>query len=132
MRLPPGALHEPRIRQLQYETDTWKRLLGFLMDENVHLKNRLAEILKDNFNKTLLEEVDNFQGRFVKEDDLISLLRHDLAEIDTLLLREIFEDGILSREVRVKMNKLRHNMVNAERQFSRLKLEFNSYLSENM
>src|SRR6186713_2880372 len=84
----PDGMPDLRTKQLQYENNSWKRLVGFMMDENIHMKNRLSEVLKDKFNRNLLEEVEVFQNRFVKGDELIGLLRDDAAEVDRLLLRE--------------------------------------------
>jgi regulator of replication initiation timing len=123
---------ELKLKQLQYEADTWKRLLGFMMDENIHLKNRISQILKDRFDENLLEEVEVFQNNFVKEDALIGLLRNDVAELDKLLQKEVFEDGTIVKNVESKLKKLRHNIKNAEKQFGKLKMDFNNYLSENI
>ncbi len=130
--LIPDYMPEMKIKQLQYESNTWKRLLGFMMDENVHLKNRVSEVLKNGFDKGLLEEMESFHSRFIKEDDLIGLLRNEVAELDKLLVREIFEDGQLVKEIDTKLKKLHKNIITAERQLNELKLEFNNYLSENI
>ena len=121
-----------RLKQLQYESDTWKRLLSFIMDENIQLKNRLSEVLKNKFDKNLLVEVEVFQTNFIKEDTLVALLRNDVAELDKLLVREICEDGKIINKIDIRLKNLRNNIMNAEKQFSRLKSEFNSYLLENM
>lgn len=121
-----------RLKQLQYESDTWKRLLGFIMDENIQLKNRLSEVLKDKFDNNLLVEVEGFQNNFIKEDELIGLLRNEVAGLDKLLEREIFEDGKIGNEIDRRLKNFRNNIVYAEKQFGKLKLEFNSYLSENI
>ena len=123
---------ELKLKQLQYESDTWKRLLGFMRDENIHLKNRLSEILKNGFNKNLLEELENFNSRFLKEDELIGLIRHDMAELDKLLLRNAFENGKIIEEIGRKLKIIRNNIELAERQFTKVQLEFNNYLSENI
>jgi regulator of replication initiation timing len=123
---------ELKLKQLQYESDTWKRVLGFMMEENIYLKNRLSEILKDKFDKKLLEQVEGFQSSFVKEDEMIGLLRNEVAELDKLLVREIFEDGTIIKKVDAKLKHMRHNIKNAEKEFSRLKSDFNNYLSENI
>lgn len=121
-----------KLKQLRYESDTWKRTLGFLIDENIHLKNRLSEILKEQFNRKLLDEVEIFQNKFIYEDELICLLRNDVAEIDKLLNREIVENGKLATQIDKNLQRIRNNILNAEKEFSRLKLEFNGYLSENI
>ncbi|MFM9911682.1 MAG: hypothetical protein ACKVOW_20340 [Chitinophagaceae bacterium] len=126
------CMPELKLKQLQYEADTWRRVVGFMMEENIHQKNRLSEILKDKFDKNLLEEVERFQSWFVKEDELISLLRNEMAELDKLLVREIFEDGAIMNKVIGKLKYLRNNITAAEKEFSRLKAAFNSYLSENV
>jgi tRNA A37 N6-isopentenylltransferase MiaA len=123
---------ELKLKQLQYETDTWKRLLCFMQEENVHLKNRLSEVLKDRFNNNLLEEVESFQSSFIKEDELISFLRNEVAEIDEELVKEIFVDGKLNKGIGKKIHQLRNNLSNAEKRFGRIKMSFNNYLSENM
>ncbi|QEC65786.1 hypothetical protein FRZ67_00135 [Panacibacter ginsenosidivorans] len=121
-----------KLTQLQYESDAWKRLLAFMMDENVYLKNRVAEVLGDGFNNDLLDSVENFQTRFIKIDECINLLRNNVAELDKLLMREVFEDGKIVKEVGRKLHKLRADMMDVEKQFGRLKHDFNSYLSENI
>jgi nicotinamide mononucleotide adenylyltransferase len=123
---------EMKLQQLQYESNTWKRVLGFMTEENVHLKNRLSQILKEKFNAELLEEAEVFQSNFVKEDELISLLRNDIVELDKLLEREMFEDGNTINEVKRKLQKIRSNMEIAEKQFGTLKSVFNSYFFENI
>ena len=121
-----------RLKQLQYESDGWKRVLRFMMDENMRLKNRLSEVLKDQFDKNLLVEVEGFQNNFIKEDEVIGLLRNDVAELDKLLVREISEDGKIIFEIDRRLKNLRNNIMNAEIQFGKLKSEFNGYLLENI
>ena len=131
-QIKDNPMPELKLKQLQYETETWKRLLGFMTDENIHLKNRLSEILKTNFDHSLLEEVETFHSNFIKEDERISLLKNEVTELDKLLVREIFEDGTIIRKVGSKLKRVRNNIKNAEVQFNRLKLDFNNYLSENI
>jgi len=122
-------MSELKLEQLKYESDTWKRLLGFMRDENIHMKNMLSEVLKYKFDKNLLEEAESFQNSFLKEDDLIGLLRNDIAELDKLLEMIIFEDGKITNGIDMKLHKLRNNIIIAERQFGELKSAFNNYLS---
>lgn len=130
--LKTGIMPELKLKQLQNESDSWKKLLDFMMDENIHLKNMLSEVLKNKFDKNLLVEIEGFQNRFIKEDQLVGLLRNDVAGLDKLLEREIFEDGKIVNEIDRRLKNLRNNIVYAEKQFGKLKLEFNNYLSENI
>jgi len=102
-----------------------------MMDENIHLKKRLSQILKEEFDKAMLETAENFQTRFLKADNLVSLLRNEVAELDNLLEREVVEDGALKKEMSNRFRKIRKNIKIAEKQFEKLKSEFNNYFSEN-
>ena len=119
-------------KQLKYECDTWKRQLCFMLEENIWLKTRLSEILKDGIDDNLLDQIENFQSRSIREDDIIVLLRNEIAGLDKLVEREMFEDGIIMKRVDSKIKSLRHNITAAERDFSKLKSEFNSYILENI
>lgn len=124
---------ELKLKQLQYECATWKRSLGFMMEENIRLKNRIAEILKDNFDAGLLENIEMFQNNFINEDTRMSLLRDDVADLEKLLTNQFFENEAKIKEaVDSKLKKVRNNIIEAEKQFSGLKMAFNNYLSKNM
>jgi regulator of replication initiation timing len=62
-QIKPGDISDFKLKQLQYEIDSWKRLLGFMMEENIHLKIRLSEMLKNKFDNNLLEEVEIFYNK---------------------------------------------------------------------
>lgn len=121
-----------KIKQLQSESDTWKRLLVFMTDENIHLKNRLSEVLKDRVDNLSLNEMENFQNNFIREDEMIGLLRKDIEDVDKLLVREVFENGKILKHLNEKMKTLRGTVINVEKRFGRLKSDFHSYLSENI
>lgn len=127
-----GSMPALKKNQLHFETVSWQRLLDFMTDENIHLKNRLSEILKDRFDKNLLEEADGFQNRFVSQDEMIWLMRHDVAEFKKLMLTDIYENQKKNKKIVQKINNLRKNIVNAEKNFSILKSEFNHFLVENI
>ncbi len=123
---------EENIKQLKLESNAWKRMLRFLTDENIYLKNKVSEILKVNFDKGLLEEIEIFHSRFLREDDLINLLRNDIAEADKILLTEPTENSKFLTEIEMKIQKIRNNISNAEIQFESLKKDFTSYISEHV
>ena len=119
---------ESKMKQFQCETDIWKRSLDFMRDENIHLKNRLTEILKNGFDKKLLENLEYFQTRFIKEDERIGLIRDDIAAIDKIILDNFLADDQVVNETNKKLATLRNNVLHAEKQFNELKLEFSNYM----
>ena len=127
-----GPIYMPPVflRQLQYETDTWKRLLEFMIGENISLRNRLSEIIKEKTDHATLEALEDFQRNFIKVDELMGLLRNEVVELEKLFRKESFDGGKITIEQ--KMEQLRNDIMIAERQFRKLNLEFNNYLSLNI
>ncbi len=64
-----------KLKQIKHEVETWRRTLLYMQEENIHLKNRLSEVLKDRFDKKMLEVVEVFQSKFIMQDDLITSLK---------------------------------------------------------
>jgi len=125
-------MHELKLRQLQYESDTWKRLLVFMLEQNIHQKNRLSEILKNGFSTAFLDDLEVFQNSFIADDALLNSLQQEIRELDTLLSREIYEDGKIQRKMERKIKKLRKEMKTTENKFNRLKSSFNNFLTEHI
>jgi hypothetical protein len=132
MKTAQVNMTEPKIQQFVYENETWKRLLEFLQAENVFLKNRLAQIASEDIDSEMLEEAEYFQNHFVEEDEKITLLRSEVAAQGSLLSREVFENGLIIKEVMRQQKKMRKSMEAAEQRFNRLKFEFNDFLSDNL
>jgi len=119
-----------KLRLLRQESDTWKRILEFMTEENIHLKDRLSEILKGDLEEDLLMTAEIFQNSFVREDELIRLLRKDVSVFDQWLTREIYEDGAIVSKVMKSFNVIRKNISESEIQFNQLKYQFSNYLLE--
>ena len=119
---------QQKLKQAAFETGVLKRSLIFIREENMHLKNRVSEILSNGFDKKMLNTMEGFQNRLVMEDELIGLLRHDVAAIDALLISE----GETIAAINKKLRKLSCSIEIAETHFGKLKLEFNDFLSKNI
>ena len=117
-----------RLQQLRYELDGWKRLLNFLQEENNHLKERIASLLKESSATGIVKEAEQFHTRFLKEDDRFLLLRNDIAELEHLLPenRKPANPGLVMLH---KVVQLRSNTRHAENHFLFLKETFNTYLA---
>ena len=119
-------------KQFQHETSTWKRMLDFMQEENIHLKNRLSDVLKESFNKKMLDDVEIFQNNFIKADELIILLKNELAGIEKSLLTKFFVPEEMNRAIEIPIKKMRINIDTAEKHFTKMNNDFNNYLSENL
>ena len=120
------------VHQLQSEIATWKRLLSFLMDENIHLKNRIAEILQADAGTRLLPDLERFQTSFIHTDTLVSLLRNDVAEFESKFETEGKTEQLINKNIAGRLQRMRRNMNAAGRTFDQRQTAFNNYFSENM
>jgi hypothetical protein len=120
-----------KIRHLKHELETWLRTLDYIQQENVSLKNCLADIIINDIEPEMLEEVEYFQNQFLNKDTIISLLRYDIAEQNRLAEAGEAMNGNFTMLVK-KHDKLREDMEKTEKEFNKLKFQFNNYLSDNL
>src|SRR5689334_24649912 len=103
------------IKQFQYECDAWRRLLAFLLQENAILKNRLAELVHESiFSDDFLEIAEQYQNRFIQNDQVINFVRTDIAELEKLLTRNLHENGLIIKAIAQKQKKLRKEITTLE------------------
>ncbi len=121
-----------KILQYRHESDTWKRYLQFIQQENNHLKNRLSQVLQADTDHDFLERAEYFQNKFITEDDTVNMLRQDIHELDQLLSKELQEESSVTKDIQKKLKKMNKDMDIVEKQFSKLKSDFNLYLSESI
>lgn len=118
-----------KIRQFHHESDTWKRNLEFITQENANLKNRLAEVLQSiPADGDILNTAEYYQNEFIREDELVNFLRRDISKLDKLLVQEVYEDGEIFQNVIHQQKKLSEDMKGIISGFNRLKFDFNNYL----
>jgi hypothetical protein len=120
-------IEEKNVQQFQTKIDAWKQLLKSRMDENVLLKSRLSDILKNNFDQSLLEEIEEFQTRFIKEDELINSLRRDVNDLDNLLYSKMFEEGKMGKSLEIKMEQLGEDIAHSVISFRILQTSFDDF-----
>jgi hypothetical protein len=132
MILMTGA--EAKIKQLQHQSETWKRDLGFVVEENVALKNRLAQIVADDqVTPEFLEKIEDYQTEFVSKDETLRLIFSEIREWDKLLVKEQYLDGRETNGRLITMQKrLSMAIESFMNQFNRLKYDFNNYMSETL
>lgn len=61
--------------------ESWKYILRVMEDETIIFKTQLADILSNDFDRRHLGHLEVFQHRFLKIDEQIGLLRHEVREL---------------------------------------------------
>jgi hypothetical protein len=123
-------MNEYSIKQFWFEFETWRRLLENIQNENVYLKNRLAQIIKEEATNELLDDIEHYHNILLIEDSNIALLRNDVASQENWLRREVFEENATIKEIMKSHKKLRKEIELFEQKFNKLKFEFNTFFSE--
>lgn len=117
-----------QYKEIVAECESWKSLLALMMDENAQLKNRVCEALQKGFEKKNIDEVENFQNEFLKEDLLIALLRNEVAELDRFLFTRSNDEREEEERVAKKIQRIRDDIDAGQQQLEALKLAFSEYL----
>lgn len=125
------AMNNGEKGELIYENEGWRKQLAILEDENIHFKTRLADILKSDFVKSKLEELEYFQNRFLKMDEQLGLLKHEVREQLYHLRQEHFHvNGEYKKLIEVQ-RRLEVKIIIIKENFEKLSVEFNGYLNND-
>jgi hypothetical protein len=122
-----------KLEQFRYEEASWIRTVDYLQQENIMLKNRLAEIMQYKVDENMLEQAEMYQNIFLGKDAILAILRHDIKEVERLLYAQ--KNGEVDHtETRLfkKQLKLRQDMEKMENEFNRIKRQFNGYLADTL
>lgn len=129
MRLTNNTLTKV-LSQYRYENETWKRYLQFIQQENNYLKTRLSQVLQHDFDVEFLDRAEYFQTKFLNGDETVNLLRQEVHEVEKILQSGASENAALLKELQKKLKKLSRDMETVERQFNKLKTDFNEFISK--
>lgn len=124
-------MKEALLLQFQHESSGYKRLIRFLADETVYMKNRITEVLQNDFHNNMLEGVEYFQNEFLKIDEIIGFLRNSIAELDRYLSKDFFEDKN-KKETKMIRESLCKKIIVAKNRFYELQTRFNDFLLTNI
>lgn len=123
-----NLMKKNKTDQVLQECTAWERLLDFFKQENSYLKTRLSEVLDNKTDKDFLALAEHFQNQFILKDEFIDEMLHDAREQERNL--HILADKKATIEERLikKQQKIRNEMEFLEKDFNRMKNEFNKYL----
>ena len=120
------------VSQFLSENETWNRTLECLTEEDLNLKKRLSEILKnmDQRDDTLLERIEHFHNRLLKINETISFLCQEVNKSEKQLMQELNINTEFPSERRHLQKKIRKEMEMIEFEFHTLKFDLNNFIDE--
>ena len=111
------------------EINAWKRSLDYMSDENILMKNRLSEILRDEFDTSLLSKLEEFHTSLLKEESFLTLIRHNLTDLVSFHTNGSSVEAEYSKKESLYYN-LKDQMETVLIRFNKLKIDFYSFMSE--
>jgi hypothetical protein len=102
-------------------------MLDFFKQENAFLKTRLSEVLDQKIDKEFLANAEQFQNKFIIQDEFMDELKHDIREVKGTVEKIIYPEGLAKITVS-KYKRLRNEMEYLEKSFAALRNDFNDYL----
>ena len=119
------------ISEFQHESNMWKRKLADLLLENAYLKNRLAEKLNEGYTtRNFLELAEQYLNRFIRKDEIINLIRHDITVYDKLLTNSRYKNNTLLEKLEQKNDRMRRELQMLDTKFNILKTQFDNFLGD--
>ena len=127
-----GKIHISKntLKQADRELDYFKRLITFMKEENIHLKNRISDAVISTKEEALLNKLEYFQSRSVNYDTIIFIAELDVAAL-TNALKKAGDPLSGTAEVIIKeTGKIRNDLFLISKDFIQLKSQFNKFLTE--
>lgn len=117
--------------QFRYETDYWKRTLAFLEVENLHFKNRLAEVVElSSGDDSCLKATEAYLNNLRQVETMISIIKNDIATFEKLRDRDMPDRDKDFRQVVARRKRIRDDIKELATQFNNIKSGFDNFLME--
>jgi len=121
------------LSDLHFEHRNWLSELTFWKEELVSFQNRLAEVVSRWTDKSVLAQAEHFQNQFIRHNEVIDILRHEvkLHEQELSIHAEEHPIGIEHQHFSDHAD-FREQMETQRHIYNDLKKEFFSFLVKTM
>jgi len=110
------------------KNEMWKLEIKYLEDENIRFKINLANILANDGYKYQIERMEHFQNRFLKMDEQLNLLKHDVREQLQLLQTYNHSNAQQLKTLEYDQLRLEMKMILLRRDFDNMAGDFNDFV----
>ncbi|WKZ67557.1 MAG: hypothetical protein QY325_06430 [Flavobacteriales bacterium] len=118
---------------LHFDHMEWINALKFYKDEVGIFEHRLEDIVRRNNKTEVLAELEHFQNQFIREKEVIDVLRHDIKEHENFLEKESKENPVAIDHRHYHDHAgLRDRFQTFEKLYRELKGEFHQWLAKRM
>lgn len=121
------------LGELHTEHINWSKKLNFVKDEISSFKNRLEEVVQANTKTDVLAELEHFQNQFIRQNEVIDELLHDINSEEDKLVSSAKANIVASDHRIMDENmELVDRMKTFNKLYEELKDDFTTYLTRVM
>lgn len=118
---------------LHFEHEAWGKQLAFYKDELKTYQNRLEDIVKTNNSKESMQQLEQFQNQFIRQNEVIDILAHDINSHEHVLIKNVKDNPVASdHRLFENHDEFRERMTTFTKIYNELKPDFMRYLVKYM
>ena len=122
-----------RIGDLHFDQREWLNALQFYKEDITILEHRLEDIARRNTKQEVLAELEHFQNQYIRQREVIDVLRHDIKQHENFLEKESKEHATaIDHRGFGDHTELRNQMETFEKLYRELKDEFYRWVAKSM
>ncbi len=126
-------MSEKYLNELHKEYSQWNKDLGFYADELATFNHRLEEIITSNTKTEVTSQVEHFQNQFIRQKEVIDILKHDLNAEEAKLVANVKANNVATDHRKTEENlKLVDQYETFKKIFTELKEEFTQFAAKVM
>lgn len=119
------------IHDLHGDHKVWLSELSLVKDQLKSFQNRLEKVAIANTNKDILAKVEHFQNQFIRENEVIDILKHDINQKEALLVANVASNSVAADHRKTDDEpELRDRMLTFSKIFNELSAEYHEFLAE--
>tara|TARA_R110002049_G_scaffold165631_1_gene331539 strand:- start:672 stop:1055 length:384 start_codon:yes stop_codon:yes gene_type:complete len=121
------------MSDLHFEHVAWNSELSFQKDELKIFQNRLEEVTSRWTKNEVMKEVEHFQNNFIRQNEVVDTLKHDINIHEEHLVKFDKEHPIASDHVHFNdHSELRDEVETQRKLYTNLKTDFLRFLTKTM
>lgn len=121
------------IYELHNDHKMWLSELTLTQDELKSFTNRLQEIASANTASDILAQVESFQNQFIRENEVIDTLKHDINKAEQEIVNNVSANNVAVEHRKVADDvALRDRMETFHNIFLGLKLSFMAFVAKTL
>lgn len=117
------------LSDLHKEHVDWNEHLSYFKNEITGFKHQLEEVVQQNTEREVLAQVEHFQNQFIRQEEVIDELMHDITIEEDRIVRKAQPNNVATDHSMGKENmELVDQMETFDKIYIDLKEEFNEFI----